>query len=137
MIFFVIKKKTNPDDKIIKLLKIYSVKSEEINKIGQILTAPLSREIYTILINQELNAKEIGKIVYQKESFRLSNLISILNKMVTVGIVIKQKKKQAVSGHLLSFYKALPLILIIPEEYKSKITKSKSLQNVFQRIFNE
>lgn len=118
-----------------KLIRIYSNDGEHINKIGQILTSQLSRTIYTLLINNELHAKEVAKIVCDDGELRLPNVVSILNKMVHVGLVLKQKKRQRKTGHPLSFYKAIPIILIVPSLYVEKITKSKSLTNTFHRIF--
>jgi len=128
-------KSTSANDATKKLLKIYSNDDTEINKIGQILTSQLSRTIYTLLIDNEFNAKEVAKIVCDDGELRLPNVISILNKMVNTGLVIKQKKRQKRTGHPLSFYKAVPIILIVPSKYAEKITQSKSLVNILRRIF--
>jgi len=125
---------SNNTDK--KLLRVYSNDGEHINKLGQILTSQLSREVYTLLIDNELNAKEVAKIVCHDGEPRLPNVISILNKMVNTGLVIKQKKRQKRTGHPLSFYKAIPIIIIIPPSYVEKITKSKSLSNILHRFYS-
>jgi len=120
-----------------KILKIYSNEDERINKIGQILTSQKSREIYKILINSELNAKEIAKRIYQNDTSKLSNLIFILNKMVSANLVTRQKRRQLKTGHSLTFYKAVPAILIVPSEYFNKVNNSKILQNTFKKIFSD
>ncbi len=122
--------------KIKKLLKIYSNDNQHIHKIGQILASPLSREIYIILIEKELAAKAIAQIVCDDDNLRLPNIVSILKKMVDSGLVTKQTKRQDKSGHQLSFYRSIPIILIVPERYVDKISKSKTLQNALRRIFS-
>jgi len=120
-----------------KLLKVYSNESEHISRIGQILASPLSREIYTVLIEKELNAKELAKIVCDEDTIRLPNVISILNKMLKAGLVIRQKKRQKRTGHPLSFYKSVPIILIVPPNTVEKIIDSKTLKNMFSKFLSK
>ena len=126
----------NIEDKDIdKFLKIFSNDDEKLQKVGQILSAPKSRKIYGLLINQQLNAKEIGKIIDKEENPRLPNLIFHLDKMVDVGLIEVEKRMQRKNGHVLKYYKAVPLILIVPPENLEKAKNSKTLKNVFRTVF--
>jgi len=127
---------SNDNEKIKKLLKIYSNDSQHIHKIGQILTSQLSRDIYIILIEKELAAKAIAQLVCDDGNIRLPNIVSILKKMVDCGLVTKQTRRQDKSGHQLSFYRSIPIILIVPESFVEKTSKSKTLQNALRRIFS-
>ena len=116
-------------------IKIYSNDDEKMQKIGQILTAPKSRKIYRILINQSLNAKEIGKLIDNTENPRLPNVIFHLEKMVDAGLLTVKIKLQRKHGHKLKYYKAVPFLLIVPSNQLEKAVKSKTLQNMFKSIF--
>lgn len=123
-------------DEVDKLVKIYSYDDKYINKVGQIFTSKKSREIYKILTKKELNAKEIARLVCKGDTSKLSNLLFILNKMVDADLVTKQKRRQSKSGHSLTFYKAVPIILVVPPECLEKIMKSKTLKDALQSIFS-
>lgn len=129
--------KSLTNNKLEKLLRVYASDEKQVKKIGQILASDKSREIYVILIEKELNAKEIGKLIYNVDSPPLSNLVFLLSKMVESGLVTRQRRRQRITGHKLSFYKAVPVILIVPPEYIEKISKSKSLKKTLERIFSD
>jgi len=116
-------------------LKIFSNNDEKIKQVGQILTSNKSRKIYAILIDTQLNAKEVGKLVDNHDNPRLPNLIFLLNKMVDVGLLIVEKKMQRKRGHLLKYYKAVPFILIVPPQHVEKAKSSKSIKNIFNTVF--
>lgn len=116
-------------------LKIFSNDDEKMQKVGQILTSPKSRKIYGILIDCELNAKEVGKLVDNDENPRLPNLIFHLDKMVDAGLLIVEKKMQRKRGHVLKYYKAVPFILIVPPQHIEKAQSSKTLKNTFKTVF--
>lgn len=123
-----------------KYLKIYSNNGNHMNKVGKTLSSEMSRKIYGILIEKELNAKEVAKIVADGETLHLSNVVSILHQMVKAGLVTREKKMKKINpknktGYPLMFYKGVPFILIMPPAYVKKISKNKTLQNVFQNIF--
>lgn len=125
-----------------KLLKIYSNNGIDMNKVGKTLASQMSRKIYGILIEKELNAKEVAKIVADGDgTLHLSNVVSILHQMVKSGLVTREKKLKKITyknrtGSPLSFYKAVPFILIMPPAYVKKLSKNKALQDTFQNIFS-
>jgi len=124
-----------------KLLNIYSNNGKYMNKVGQTLTSKMSRKIYGILIEKELTANDIAKIVSNGGSPRLPNVVSILDKMEEVGLVTRTKKLRKINRykepeHPLNFYKAIPFILIIPPFYVKKISKNRKLQDAFQEFFS-
>jgi len=116
-------------------LKIFSNDDEKMQKVGQILSSPKSRKIYGVLIDNELNAKEVGKIIDNDENPRLPNLIFHLDKMVDAGLLNVEKKMQRKRGHVLKYYKAVPFILIVPPEHIEKAQSSKTLKNTFKTVF--
>ena len=118
-----------------EIIKIYSNTDEQLNKLGQILTAPYSRKIYSTLIVHELTATDLGKIVGETEDPKLSNLLFHLNKMVEIGLIKTVKKNNKPKGKQLLHYKAVPLILIVPEIFYEKAINSKTLKNLFIKIF--
>lgn len=116
-------------------IKIYSNDDEKMQKIGQILSAPKSRKIYGILIDNCLNAKEVAKIIDNTENPRLPNVIFHLEKMVDAGLLTVKIKLQRKHGHKLKYYRAVPFLLIVPSHQLEKATKSKTLQNMFKNVF--
>ena len=116
-------------------LKIFSNDDEKMQKVGQILSSPKSRKIYGLLIDTELNAKEVGKLVDNNENPRLPNLIFHLDKMVDAGLLNVEKKMQRKRGHVLKYYKAVPFILIVPPQHIEKAQSSKTLKNTFKTVF--
>lgn len=116
-------------------VKIFGLTDKKMQEIGQILRTPKSRQILQILSTQELNAKEIGKIIDNDDNPRLPNLHHHLNKMMNVGLITSRKKLQRKNGHVLNYYKAASYILIVPDEQYEKATKSKTLKNTFKSVF--
>ena len=123
------------NDDVDKILRIFSNDDERLQKVGQILSTPKSRKIYGLLIDNELNAKEIGKIIDNDDNPRLPNLIFHLDKMVDVGLLTVEKRMQRKNGHILKYYKAIPLILIVPPKNLEKAKNSKTLKNTFRTVF--
>ena len=123
------------ENNIENFIKIYSNDDEKMQKIGQILSAPKSRKIYGILIDKSLNAKEVAKIIDNTENPRLPNVIFHLEKMVDAGLLTVKIKLQRKHGHKLKYYRAVPFLLIVPANQLEKVTKSKTLQNIFKNVF--
>jgi len=123
------------ENNIENVLKIYSNDDEKMQKIGQILSTPKSRKIYGILIDKSLNAKEVAKIIDNNENPRLPNVIFHLEKMVDAGLLTVKIKLQRKHGHKLKYYTAIPFLLIVPSCQLEKVTKSKTLQNIFKNVF--
>ncbi len=119
----------------IDIVKIYSNDDEKMQKLGHILGTPKSRKIYGILIDKELNAKEIGKLIDNEDNPRLPNLIYHLDKMVDIGLLTVEQRIQRKNGPVLKYYKAVPFVLIVPKDHVEKAQKSKTLRNTFKRVF--
>lgn len=116
-------------------VKIYSNDDLILKKIGQILSSEKSRRIYGLLIDCELNAKEVAKQIDNEENPRLPNIIFHLDKMVNAGMLSMRTKQQRKNGHYLKYYKGVSAVLVVPPEYLEKATESKSLQKIFDQIF--
>jgi len=123
------------NDEIDEQVKIFGLTDKRMQEIGQILRTPKSRQILQILSTQELNAKEIGKIIDNDDNPRLPNLHHHLNKMMNVGLIKSRKKLQRKNGHVLNYYKAASYIVIVPDNQYEKATKSKTLKNAFKNVF--
>jgi len=126
---------TIPFDEKIVVVKIYSNMDEQMTMLGQILTVPKSRKIYSILIEKELTIKEIGQIIDNEENPRLPNLFYHLHKMVNIGLVRKTQKQQRGSRHKLIYYKAVPIIIIASQYYYEQTIKNKSLAKTIENFF--
>lgn len=120
----------NPD-----VVKIYSNDDMILKKIGQILSSEKSRKIYGVLIDTELNAKEVAKLIDNEENPRLPNIIFHLEKMVKAGMLEVKTKQQRRNGHYLKYYKAVPAVLVVPPKYVEKAKNSKTLYKMFEQIF--
>jgi hypothetical protein len=123
------------DDSDPMVVKIYSNNDEILKKIGQILSSEKSRKIYGLLIEYELNAKEVAKLIDNEENPRLPNIIFHLEKMLDSGMLSMRTKQQRKNGHFLKYYKAVPTVLVVPPEYLEKAIASKSLHKIFDDIF--
>ena len=115
-------------------LKIYSNVDEHMNKLGLILSTPKSRKIYVLLITKELSLTQIDKIIGIRGNPKLPSIVYHLNKMVEVKLV-KTRKAKIKSGGESTYYRAAPLILIVPEHNYVKAIKSKTLKNILKKIF--
>ena len=122
-------------DDSIDVVKIYSNNDAMLQKIGQILSSEKSRKIYALLIDNQLNAKEVAKLIDNDENPRLPNILFHLEKMVESGMLTVETLQQRKNGHYLKYYKSVPTVLVVPPEYLEKVTKSKSFQKAFEQIF--
>ena len=118
-----------------EFLKIYTNNDDRMQKLGQVLTVPKSRKIYSILIEHQLNAKEIAKLVENIDNPRLPIIKYHLEKMVDAGLVVVEIKQQRKNGHYLKYYKAIPNVLIVPPKFFVEISTNKTLHNTFKHIF--
>ncbi len=125
----------NKENNSEKHIKIFAISDEKMRDLGNILSTPKSRKIYQILMKNELNAKEIGRMLSQEENPRLPNLIYHLDKMVKVGLLQVTKRHQRKRGHVLRYYKAVSIIIIVSEENYEKASNSKTFFNVIKKVF--
>lgn len=130
-----IEEKLKDKPELNNLLKIYSTNEEHLRYLGQILTSPKSRQIYTILTKQQLTAKEIGHLLEKNDNPRLPNIIFHLDKMTKIGIINIELKYHPSNGHHLKYYKAIPIILVLPEEKYEKVLNSNTLFNYLKNVF--
>lgn len=117
-------------------LKIYSNNDKLLRQLGTILSTPKSRRIYSLLIEKEMHAREIAKIIDNKQNPHLPGIKFHLIKMVDVGLVQVEVKLQRKNGKYLKYYRAIPFILIAPSEHVEEIKKNKTLHNLFKNILN-
>ena len=120
----------DPNDNFVK---IYSNTDERMKELGQTLKTPKSRKIYQILMDKELHTKEIGMILDNEENPRLPNLTHHLKKMTKIGLLTSTNKMK--NGHLLTYYKAVKYLIIVPEKDIAIAQKSKTLKTTLRRVF--
>ena len=125
---------SHKDDKINdNFINIFSNTDTRMKELGQILKTPKSRKIYQILMDKELHTKEIGIILENSENPRLPNLTHHLKKMTKIGLLASTTKMK--NGHALTYYKAIPYVLIVPAKDIDIAKKSKTLKSVFRKVF--
>lgn len=113
-------------------LKIFSNTDEKLRQLGTVLATPKSRLIYSLLIDKELHAREIAKIVENNPNPRLPIIKFHLDKMVEIGLVTVTIRLQKKRGKYLKYYHASPFILISPPAFLEKIKNNKKLQSFFK-----
>ncbi len=120
----------------IENLKIYSNCDDLLRLVGTILATPKSRRIYSMLIEKEMYAREIAKIIENKQNPHLPGIKFHLNKMVEAGLVRVEIKLQRKNGKRLKYYRAVPFIIIAPFRHVEAIQKNKTLYSLFKNIFD-
>lgn len=113
------------------IVKIYSNTDKHMKELGQILATTKSCKIYTLLIEKEMSLKELGRKLDNADNPRLPSIVFHLNKMVNVGLVEKYTRKSKKGGHESAYYRAIPIIVIVPPEYLKKLSQNKVLKFIF------
>lgn len=117
------------------VLKIYSNNDELLKQFGTILSTPKSRLIYSMLIEKEMYAREIAKIIDNKPNPHLPGIKFHLNKMVKSKLVRVKFKLQRKNGKRLKYYRAIPFVLIVPPQCIEKIKENKTINNLLDNLF--
>lgn len=111
-------------------VEILSNEDEKLKFIGEILSNESSRNIFKLLISNELTAHEI----VQKTNLSLSLVLHHLNKMQSAGIVQISKITQTSRNQDMKHYTAKAGIMILPQIASEKAKTSKTFQNSLKRI---
>lgn len=123
----------NNDSSIIKDnsdMAILSNEDERLKLIGEILSNESSRNIFKLLISNELTAYEIVK----KTNLSLSLVLHHINKMQTAGIAQITKISQTSRNQNMKYYTAKFGIIILPQTASEKAKTSKTFQNSLKKI---
>ncbi len=118
----------------IEQLKTYSNTDELLRQLGTILSTPKSRRIYSLLIGKQMHAREIAKIIENKQNPHLPGIKFHLIKMVEAGLVQVEVKLQRKNGKHLKYYRAIPIIIIAPNQFVEDINKNRTIHNLFKNI---
>lgn len=121
----------------IEQLKTYSNTDELLRQLGTILSTPKSRRIYSLLIGKQMHAREIAKIIENKQNPHLPGIKFHLIKMVEAGLVQVEVKLQRKNGKHLKYYRAIPFILIAPSQFVDDIRKNKIIHNLLKNILKD
>ena len=107
------------EEELITLEKSKSIifpleESKKMHEIGTILSTDKGRQIYSLLINKELHAREIAKILEPIKNPHIPGVKYHLEKMVECGLVSYHIKLKTKKGRYLKYYRAIPVIIITP-----------------------
>ncbi|MCA2003406.1 MAG: winged helix-turn-helix domain-containing protein [Candidatus Nitrosotenuis sp.] len=114
-----------------EFLKIVSLNDHNLKELGESLSNQNSREIIQLLLDSEMTAKQIS----EKTGISLSHTIYHLDKLQKAGIVIVTKTDKNEKGHDMKYYSSKFSLVIVPHQIYEKTYKSKSLRNIFNRIY--
>ncbi len=120
----------NDDDYI-----VFSLDDTAIDNLGKVIGTKYSREFLKITQKEELNLKEIAKIVENNNNPRLPNPTHHKNRLEKLGLIKGTSKLQRKKGHTLNFYKGKKIIIIAPKELVDLVRDSPELKNTFKRVF--
>jgi hypothetical protein len=116
-------------------VKIYSNDSKQITLLGSVFHNKKSRAMWLMLssTDNEFYLKEMAVIIEKIDNPRLPIYEHHIGTMVESGIVLVRKKMH--NKHMTKFYRAAPVILLTTPQLYEKATKSKTLKNVFNKVF--
>lgn len=121
----------NEDDEFI----IFSLDDENVDNLGKVIGTKYSREFLKITQKDELNLKEIAKIIENSENPRLPNPTHHKNRLEKLGLIVSRLKQQRKRGHTLKFYKGKKVIIIVPEEFIESVRNNSELKSALRNIF--
>ncbi len=114
---------------------VFSLDDLEIDNLGKVIGTKYSREFLKITQKEELNLKEIAKIIENNDNPRLANATHHKNRLEKLGLIASSLKLQRKKGHTLNFYKGKKIIIIVPKELVDLVRDSTELKNAFKNIF--
>ena len=113
---------------------VFSLDDEDIDNLGKVIGTKYSREFLKITQKEELNLKEIAKIVENNDNPRLPNPTHHKNRLEKLGLIMSNQKLQRKKGHTLNFYKGKKIIIIAPKELADLIRDNLELKNTFKHV---
>jgi len=128
-----IRKTTNSDSSIedvVSKIQFFSTNDENLKFLGEILSNDSSRNILSLLIENEMTAGEISS----KANLSIPLVIHHLNKMIQSNIVTISKTSMNNKGQEMKHYKAKLGMMVLPENASKKAKKSKTLSNLLKKI---
>ncbi len=115
---------------------VFSLDDTEIDNLGKVIGTKYSREFLKITQKEELNLKEIAKIVENNPNPRLPNPTHHKNRLEKLGLIKGTSKLQRKKGHTLNFYKGKKIIIIVPKELVEMLQNNLELQNTLNNILS-
>ncbi len=116
---------------------VFSLDDDDIDDLGKVIGTKYSREFLKVTQNDELNLKEIAKIVENNENPRLPNPTHHKKRLEKLGLIKSKQKLQRKKGHRLNFYKGKKVIIILPKEFVETVQNNLELKNIFKNIFKK
>ena len=109
---------------------VFSSDDQRLELLGQIFGNKTSRNIITILIENEMTAMQISN----KLGLKLNLILYHLEKMLSLQIISITKRTKNSRGHQVKHYRAKQAVIIFSKNAKSRAVKSKMLSDVIKRI---
>ena len=109
---------------------VFSSDDQRLKMLGEIFGNDASRNIITVLIEDEMTATQIS----DKLGLKLNLVLYHLNKMLNLQIISITKKTKNSRGHQMKHYRAKPAVMIFSKNAKDRAEKSKMLSDVIKRI---
>ncbi len=109
---------------------VFSSDDQRLKILGEIFGNSTSRNIITILIENEMTATKIS----DRLDLNLNLVLYHLNKMLSLQIISITKKTKNSKGHQVKHYRAKQAVMIFSQNAKDKAEKSKMLSDVIKRI---
>lgn len=109
---------------------VFSSDDQRLELLGQIFGNKTSRNIITLLIENEMTAMQIS----DRLDLKLNLVLYHLEKMLSLQIISIAKRTKNTRGHQVKHYRAKQAVMIFSKNAKSRAVKSKMLSDVIKRI---
>lgn len=109
---------------------IFSSDDRRLKVLGEIFGNNASRNIITVLIENEMTAMQIS----DKLGLKLNLVLYHLEKMMSLQIISVTKRTKNSRGHQVKHYGAKQAVMIFSKNAKGRAEKSKMLSNIVKRI---
>ena len=109
---------------------VFSSDDQRLELLGQIFGNKTSRNIITLLIENEMTAMQISDNL----GLKLNLVLYHLEKMLSLQIISITKRTKNTRGHQVKHYRAKQAVMIFSKNAKGRAQKSKMLSNVIKRI---
>ena len=117
--------------------KIFSLDNDEVcNDLGKVIGTKYSRKFLQVSGKEELNLKEIAKIIENSDNPRLPNPTHHKNRLKKLGLIFSKFEFQRKKGPKLNFYKGLKIMIIVNDNTLARLGENnEELKNTINKVF--
>ena len=109
---------------------VFSSDDQRLKILGEIFGNNTSRNIITLLIENEMTATQISN----KLELKLNLVLYHLEKMLSLQIISITKRTKNTRGHQVKHYRAKQAVMIFSKNAKTRAQKNTMLSDVIKRI---